>query len=299
MFGFRSDLPLRKDATGRFMQWLVMVLVFMAAIAATINAYTDGLLTHWNRSVSGTLTVQVPAAESGEKSDPGRDIAAIVAALKKLPAVQSATPIPRDQVLALLQPWLGSGEAVSDLPLPSLIDVQLRNDAADATANIATAVATAVRGVVPTAVVDDHRVWLSRVTTLASGIGAIALTLMGMIAGALAMTVIFATRASLAEFAQVIDVLHLVGARDDDIAGQFARRALGQGVVGGIFGLILYAPAMGLVAGLAARIERGILPEVHLPPMFWVVLALLPVLAGGLAMITAHITVRRALRDMM
>ena len=191
---FRSDLPLRKTASGHFVQWLVMVLVFMAAIAATVHAYTGGLLEHWNRSVVGTMTVQIPpAAGKGDNHDA---IAMTLATLQHNPAVAKADLIPRDKVLALLEPWLGSGSAVADLPLPALIDVSMRDNSAQA----ATTVGNAVTAAVPTAIVDDHRVWLSRLTNLAEGVGIIALTLMVVIAAALALTVVFATRASLTEF---------------------------------------------------------------------------------------------------
>ena len=157
----------------------------------------------------------------------------------------------------------------------------------------------AVTTALPSAVVDDHRVWLSRLTGLAAGVGIVALVLMGMIAAALALTVIFATRASLAEFGHVIEVLHLVGAKDDYIAGQFARRALMQGLIGGAFGLLLYAPTLGVIAWLGARVQHGMLPEVALPLAHWLTLVALPFVAGVLAMVTAHVTVRGNLRTMM
>ncbi|TAL03409.1 MAG: cell division protein [Rhodospirillaceae bacterium] len=298
MLAFRSDLPLRKTAAGHFVQWLVMVLVFMAALAATVHAYTDGLLTHWNRSVVGTLTVQIPppAAENATPAASTSDaVTAALGALKTHPAVATANLIPRGKVLELLEPWLGSGAAVSDLPLPALIDVQLRDNDASAAA----AVGKALSAAVPTAIVDDHRVWLSRLTNLAEGVGVVALTLMAMISGALALTVIFATRASLAEFVQVIEVLHLVGAKDDYIAGQFARRALSQGIIGGLCGLMLYVPTLGVIAWLGSRVERGMLPDITLPLTLWLTLAALPFVAGLLAMATAHMTVRRTLRTMM
>jgi cell division transport system permease protein len=289
---FRSDLPLRKTASGHFVQWLVMVLVFMAAIAATVHAYTDALLIHWNRSVVGTLTVQIPPAQ-----DAGADKRAdtVLTVLKRHAEVDSATLIPRDKVLELLEPWLGSGSAVGDLPLPALIDVRLRGDNADAATDIGKDVVAAV----PTAIVDDHRVWLSRLTNLAQGVGAVALTLLAMIAGAATFTVIFATRASLAEFLHVIEVLHLVGAKDDYIAGQFARRALMQGIVGGFFGLVLFVPVLGVIVWLGHRVEHGMLPEISIAPSHWIILAALPIFAGALAMVTAHFTVRRALKLMM
>ena len=163
LFG-RTDLPIQKNAASRFIQWLVMVLVFMAAIAATVNAYTGSLLAHWNRSVTGTLTVQVPAPmeKPGKPNDVPKDVAAVLGVLKIHPDVLRVEAVPRAKVVALLEPWLGSGEAVSDLPLPALVDVALKPG------TDTRGVTDAIMKAAPTALVDDHRVWLNRVGNLAA-----------------------------------------------------------------------------------------------------------------------------------
>ena len=290
MFGIRSDLPLRRDTASRFVQWLVMVLVFMAALALTVNSYIGVLLDDWNRSVSGTLTVQIPLAEGGEKAS-AASVGKVLDVLKRHPAVTKAEAVPRTKIIELLKPWLGEGRGVADLPLPALIDVELQATAPDAVA----AVTASIKAVAPLAVVDDHRVWLSRVMGLSQGFSVVALTIMILVTGSLGLTIVFATRASLAEFAQVIEVLHIVGARDGYVAGQFAQRALVQGLLGGAAGLALYAPALGLVAWLASRVDPEILPDVTLPASHWLALAALPAAAGLLAMVTANLTVRRTL----
>ena len=287
MFALRSDLPLRGGGSGRFVGSLVMVLVFIAAFAVTVSAYVGALIGDWNKGVSGTLTVQVPA---GDGSTADAQAAKALDVLSRHPAVARATLVPRAKLDELLRPWIGDG-VVSDLPLPALIDVEMRDTASTAVA----AVEASVKAAAPAAVIDDHRVWLDRVAGLARGIGAVAAAIIVLVTAALALTIIFATRASLTEFAQVIEILHVVGAKDGYVAGQFARRALVQAVLGGLAGLALYAPALAFVAILASRVDPEILPAVHLPPLHWLALALLPAVAGLLAMLSANITVRRAL----
>ncbi|MCA0199494.1 MAG: cell division protein [Proteobacteria bacterium] len=292
MIALRSELPLKKgDASGRFVVWLVMVLVFMASIAVTTNAYIGALLGHWSQSVTGTLTIQIPVML--DANDPASTAATekVLDVLHRHPAVENAATVPREKVTELLKPWFGAGETIADLPLPVLIDVRMSASEASAIAAVSNAVQTAAPG----AVIDDHRAWLNRVIGLAEGLGAIALTTMALVTGALGLTIVFATRASLAAFAQVIDVLHVVGAKDGYIAGQFARRALLQSLLGGFAGLAIYAPTLGFIAWLASRIEDGILPDVRFPVSLWLTLAVLPLAAGAIAMITANVTVRRAL----
>jgi cell division transport system permease protein len=291
MIALRSELPLKGDTSSRFVVWLVMVLVFMASIALTTNSYIGALLFHWNQSVTGTLTIQIPVMLDAKDPTSAATTERVLDVLNRHPAVERATAVPREKVTELLKPWFDAGEAVADLPLPVLIDVRLSTSEPSAI----NAVSNSVQSTAPGAVIDDHRAWLNRVIGLAEGLGAIAITAMALVTLALGLTIVFATRASLAEFAQVIDVLHVVGAKDGYIAGQFARRALVQSLIGGGAGLVLYAPTLGFIAWLASRIEPGILPDISFPASHWVALALLPFLAGLIATITANVTVRRAL----
>lgn len=290
VFKVRSDLPLRGDTSGRFVASLVMVLVFVGALALTVNAYIGALLDNWNRSVTGTLTIQIPQNDARD-GDVNAAVARAIDVLSRHPAVEHAAAVPRAEVLALLKPWLGEGEGVNDLPLPALIDVDLKTSEASAVDAVSVSVKTAVPG----AVIDDHRVWLTRVIGLANGLQAIAIAIMTLVTAALGLTIVFATRASLTEFAQVIEILHVVGAKDGYIAGQFARRALIQGLLGGLAGLVLYAPAFVLVAWLAGRVDAEVLPRVQLTAVYWVTMGALPFAAAALATLTANITVRGTL----
>lgn len=291
MIALRSELPLRGETSAGFVVWLVMVLVFMASIAVTTNAYIGALLDHWNQSVTGTLTIQIPVMLDSKDPTSAAMTARVLDVLNRHPAVETAAAVPREKVTELLKPWFGTGEAVADLPLPVLVDVRLATSDAAAINAVSTSVQTAAPG----AVIDDHRAWLNRVIGLAEGLGAIALTTMVLVTIALGLTIVFATRASLAEFSQVIDVLHIVGAKDGYVAGQFARRALIQSLLGGVAGLLAFAPVLAFIAWLASRIEPGILPDIGFPTSYWIVLAALPIIAGLIATITANVTVRRAL----
>ena len=139
MFALRSDLPLRGGGSGRFVGSLVMVLVFIAAFAVTVSAYVGALIGDWNRGVSGTLTVQVPVA-AGSASD--AQVAKALDVLSRHPAVAGATLVPRAKVDELLKPWIGDG-VMSDLPLPALIDVEMRDAAPAAVAAVEASVKAA------------------------------------------------------------------------------------------------------------------------------------------------------------
>ena len=150
---------------------------------------------------------------------------------------------------------------------------------------------------------DDHRLWLDRLAGLVLSIEATALTIVLLIGAAAVLTVVFTTRAGLAVHHAVIEVLHLIGAKDGYIAQQFERQARGLGLRGGLVGLALTAVTLIAIGHASAALsifgdQVRLLPSLALAPWHWLVLALLPLAAAAIAMLTARLTVLRALRRM-
>ncbi|MBD24638.1 MAG: hypothetical protein MKZ95_14450 [Pirellulales bacterium] len=289
MLRIRSDLPLRGDSSSRFVFGLVAILVFIAASAVTVNYYIEALVDEWNQNVTGTLTIQIPTDYTGSADT--NDIQLLLDALSTHKAVLAANVVSMENMSKLLEPWLGQSTIITDLPLPILIDVNIESNDEYSVKSII----EVTKQVAPRAIVEDHRIWLNSIVNLADGLSIISLAIMLLVTGALSLIVIFATRASLTEYTQAIDILHIIGAKDGYVAGQFARRALVQGILGGSMGLILYGPMFVAITWLASQVQMGVLPDVALPIQHWILILLLPVIAGALAMLAAHITVRRIL----
>src|SRR5690606_26257634 len=89
---------------------------------------------------------------------------------------------------------------------------------------------------VPNATLDDHRAWIERMRamTRSAVIGGTVILLLVLAATMLSVT--FATAGAMATNRPVIEVLHLVGARDRFIAAQFLRHFLVLGLQGGAIG---------------------------------------------------------------
>jgi cell division transport system permease protein len=58
-------------------------------------------------------------------------------------------------------------------------------------------------------------------------------------------------------------------------------------------------PTLWAIGELALGIKGGLIPDLTLQSETWVVLGVLPLLAGGIAMLTARMTVRRQLARML
>lgn len=291
----RSDLPIAADPANRFLPWLVATMVFLATLALAGALGLQDMTTRWRGAMTGTLTIQVPPGAGDGQAETAARVERVVRLMASLPEVESAVAIPDDQLMRMLEPWLGSDDLIADLPVPRLVDVSVRpGRSLDLTATL-----DRLKDVAPGAMIDDHRVWMSRLIALADGIRLLAWATLGLVGLATTVAVMHATRSGLAVHRPHIEVLHMVGATDGYVARQFARRALVHGLIGGVIGVGLAAPALGGLLTLLTPLEGGLIPVLSPSPLDLVMLGLLPVIAGVVAMVAAHRTVRRHLARML
>ena len=292
MLARRSELPLGKDASQRHLPWVIAVMVYLAALAGAGALALDQAAARWGQGLSGALTVQIWPDDGSEMA---ARVAAAVDLLQATEGVAQATPLSQDELAALLEPWLGPGNLSPELPIPQLIDIRL-----EAGAELDTeALAERLAQVVPGARLDDHKLWLDEVIRLARSVQVVAVAVVLLIAGAAIAIVVFATRAGLAVHHDVIEVLHLIGARDSYIARKFQTHALVLGLRGGFIGLGLAALTLFVLSRVAGELEGSFLPGLALGSVGWAGLGLLPLITGLIATLTARATVMRALGRML
>ena len=267
-------------------------MVYLAALALAAALAVDGVAERWHVGLAGSLTVQLEAPSDGKPASRVARRDQAVALLRAEPAVAAAEPIDDAAVRRLVAPWLGTGDIGDDLPLPDLIAVKLRPGANPDVGGLGQRLA----GAVPGAAVDDHRQWLAGLLRLIDAVRLVAAIVLGLVVVAATATVVFVTRTGLDVHRRVIDIVHLVGATDGYIAGQFQANALTLGLLGGIGGLALAGLTLVIVAALLSGIDENLLLPLSLAPSQWALLAALPLIAALLAMLTARWTVLGSLR---
>ncbi len=268
----------------RAMTGVLAIMLFLTLLAAAAGLGTLHARALLARQVAGRLTVQLPY-------DPAATARAL-AALTAAPDVARTRAVDAAEMRALLRPWLGSDAADADLPVPTLIDVDLRDDTPEAAARVA----AAVRRVVPAAAVDRHETWMSPVTRLMSTAVAVAFALVLLMAAATAGVVVLAARAGLETHRATIEVMHMLGSTDRQVARLFQRRLALDAAVGGVVGGAGAAAVLWLVSRQLSALGSDLLGGVGLAGADWVVLAALPVLFVGLATLAARVAVTGALR---
>ena len=288
----KSVVPLNSDATGRFLPWLVAVMVYLAALALVSAMAMSKIVTRWDHGLSGQITVQLPVTENDLTET---EIAIrrddVLALLRQSPGVLAADHIGRDETAALLEPWLGQASGLSELPLPDLIAVEIDQLDPPSTANLTARLIE----IVPGATIDDHQRWLGNLLNLARSIEIVATLVVFLVGLSAVIMVVFVTRMGLAVHYQIVELLHLVGAQDSYIAREFQVHSLKLGFFGGLVGLILAAVTILGITQLLGQADTALLPALTLKPFEWLVLAALPFASALVAMLTARLTVLRTL----
>lgn len=281
-------LPLSADPAARFLPWLMAVMVFVATLALAGTLALSETITRWDRSLSATLTVQIPATAGEDRAALSEEVLSV---LRDTPGIAAATPVPADRMAALLAPWLGTDAVLRTLPLPTLIDVQIgdrrRLDRPRLRSRLA--------GVAPGISVDDHGRWLERLVRLGRTVQATAILVAALVGLASMAIIAYTARTGVAVHRGIIELLHLMGARDNFIARQFAREAGRAALIGGAAGLLMAALALFAVGLFAAQLDDRTLPGLILRPLDWSLLALLPLAGALVARATAWLTVIRTL----
>ncbi len=276
---------------------LVAIMAFLSCLSVAAVAVIVDRAHGWQRQIAAEVTIQIKPAD-------GVDMAATVTRAAdiamQVPGVTAATILDEKQSNALLEPWLGTGFDISQLPIPRLIAVRIAEDADLAT------LARRLKEEVPTANLDDHGEWLQRLSAMAQVMSAVGLVILGLVFAATALCVVFATRGAMAGNRIVIEVLHFVGAEDSYIAREFQRHFLLLGLKGASIGGAI-AVGLFLLIGFLGRLEGPTPEEAQLRSLFggvsvglngYVGSAITVLALAVIIAITARMTVRRTLREL-
>ena len=272
----------------RTMRWIMAIMLFLTVLAAALGLGTLGAARSLDRQLAGRLTVQVVDADPARRD---RDAARILGVLRADPRVARATAVDQAQLAALLRPWLGDAGSDPDLPMPALIDADMRDNSDAAVAQVA----AAARRVTSAARVDRHERWMSPVADfmkLLIGIGA---GLVGLMALATGAVVVLAARAGLDTHSDTIDVMHMLGSTDVRVARLFQRRIARDTAIGGAIGTLGALAVVALVGNRLAGLGSALTDGAVLDPSAWTMLVILPVVFILLATLAARVAVLRAL----
>jgi cell division transport system permease protein len=296
----RNSSPIvpRGSIAGRALVAVVAIMTFLASITTGAVLLISASASEWQSEVASEITIQVKPVGG---RDLERDTLAVAEAIRAQPGIVEVRPYTKAESAGLLEPWLGSGLSLDELPVPRVIIARV----VPGTPLDIASLRSRVTQTVPNASVDDHRAWIERMrsmtgATVFAGLGILALVIVATI-----ISVSFATRGAMAANRPIVEVLHFVGAGDRYIANRFFRHFLRLGLQGGIIGGGAAMLAFGFSESIASWFSgtpvgdqfAALLGTFSLRPSGYLVLAVQAVLIAAITAWASRRTLFSTLND--
>jgi len=226
---FESPIVPKSTIAGRSLVAVVAIMTFLSSVTTGAVMLVRSAASDWQLEVAREVTVQVRPTSSRNLD---ADVVRAAETVRRFPGIAEVRIYTKDESARLLEPWLGSGLQLAELPVPRIVAVRIAGGEAPDFAQLRTVLTDQV----PTASLDDHRGFVERMRAMARAafIGGLAVLALVLVATVLSVT--FATRGAIATNRSVVEVLHLIGAKNSFISRNFQHRFLGLGLQGGFIG---------------------------------------------------------------
>lgn len=286
----------RRQRLGLIFTVITAIMVYLGTLTVAVPVAMTHANLAWKNDAASRMTVAIPdSITEDDKTAQIERATRVMTALKAMPEVENATPVSPAESARLLKPWIGDPSVLAALPLPIMLDVKIKNSSpldADAMRQRLIPIASDIS-------VDRHADWVANLMRLTRAVGILA-SVTALLAGLTLMIVIgLICRAAMAVQHETIELLHLIGAGDEDIARQFRRYAVRLAWPAAAAG---FAAAIVTIGALAALISGFTAQPLKLGDSFWLLfgaaLTIAPLAAIAGAALTAHASVLGILRRM-
>jgi cell division transport system permease protein len=294
-----SQIVPSASIAGNALTVVIAIMSFLACLTAGAVYMINRSAQAWVNDITSEITVELDPVNT---ADIEKKMTLVSLFLAKQKGITQVKPLTADDSAKLLEPWLGETTALSALPIPRLIAVEIDRSNPPDIALIKDALTQNFEGVT----LDDHRRWQAEIKTLTRSAALGGLAVLGLVAAATIAVIVSATRSAMATNREIIEVLHFVGANERFISREFERHFLGLGIRAGLMGALAAAIAFLLLPVLTHMLGGGIVTtaeterligsgELDIAGYFLCILVVFVV--AGLCMITSRLGVIRVLKS--
>ncbi len=240
-----SPIVPRGSISGTALVAVVAIMTFLASITTGAVLLVRASAQEWQSDVASEVTIQVRPVGG---RDLERDVRSAIEVARTQPGIVDARAFTKEESAKLLEPWLGTGLSLDELPVPRMVVARV---APGQTLDLAS-LRQRLGEVAPAAAVDDHRAWIGRMRSMSSAIVLAGMAILALVIAATVISVSFATRGAMAANRPIVEVLHFVGASDSYIANRFLRHFLRLGLEGGVIGVVAAMLVFGFSESIAS-----------------------------------------------
>lgn len=232
----RKPTPIvpQRNVAGTALAIVIGIMTFLSCLTLGAVSLVRDSASRWEVQIASEATIQIKPVDD---LDMEAALAKAASIAKAYPGVTETQIVDEKATARLLEPWLGDGLDLEQLPVPRLVIVKIDKESPPDFTGLRIALSDALE----TASLDDHRTWVDRLVAMAHTTVAIGVAVLVLMLAATVLSVVFATRGAMSGNNGIIEVLHFVGAEARYIARQFRQHFLLNGFRG--------AAAGGLAAG--------------------------------------------------
>ncbi|RUM97694.1 ABC transporter permease [Pseudaminobacter arsenicus] len=287
-----------QNIAGRALVFVIAIMTFLSCLTLGAVTLVRDTASVWENQIAREATIQI-------KPSDGLDMEAALASAARIAGgfagVRDAKVVDREATARLLEPWLGSGLDIDELPVPRLVIVTIDQTSPPDFA----AMRQMLQAEVPGVSLDDHRTWVDRLVAMARTTVTLGMAILALMLSATVLTVVFATRGAMAGNGHIIEVLHFVGAEARFIASQFRRHFLITGMkgaaAGGVAAMVVFIvfswwSSLNLATPQADQ-ATALFGNFSIGASGYAGVALIVLLVGALTAATTHLTVVTYLHD--
>ena len=277
--------------------WVIAILMLLTLLSAAAGIGLARSANAIGDAIAGRVTVQIVTANPVTRAEQAIALRRTAAAQ---PFVRTARAVEQAELRATLDQWFGSAEGddpvLNSLPLPALVDIDF---VGEDRAGHMTQLRALVAREAPGARIIPHAEWLGPVARLIRSLAWVAGALVILMTLASAAVVIMTARAALGTHYTTIEMLHMIGATDQQITRLFQRRIAIDTAYGIALGSAVAALILLLIGWQWSGVTSGLAETASLGPAGWALLLALPLLAIALAALTARQTLLAALQKIL
>jgi cell division transport system permease protein len=287
------------SVTGRSLTVVITIMCFLASLTAGAVYMMNQSASAWLRDIASEVTVQI---ETRDRAEIDKTVAEVTGFLASQPGVAKVKALSVTDAAQLLEPWLGQTDALTALPVPRLIAIELDRNSPPNLEALRAEVGERFPGVS----VDDHRRWQQQIRTITRSFALGGLAILLLVGAATTAIIVSATKSAMASNRDIVEVLHFVGATDRFIAREFERHFLRLGVRAGVVGalwatgvFIAMPTVMEVLGGGAVTIAeiRRLVGIATLDAPGYFLLAIVVLVIAALCMLTSRLGVYRILNS--
>jgi len=281
----------REQKLGFMFSAIMIILVYIGSLALAAQSALWRTSVSWEHDLQDKMTVELPFVR-GETYKKRMEIThQLIKELSSLPEVTNIKIISDDEKENLLKSWVDDDDLLQILPLPTLIDIDLKAGIKITGNSLRKKLSLTFKNIF----IHSHSDWMNNLQGFLKSLGFLAGFMLVLTAFVLVIVIMVICRAVLSVQQNTIELLHYMGASDELIASQFQKHIQRIAIPCSIVGYVCACLTMGAFVLLLGSLNGLSL----IAPLSWftiiIVMTIVPIGAVCLAILVSRFSIKKQL----